>query len=147
MERPIIQFYETDNSRYNYNYVVIVALYNEAWIWVKLHTRDTWELPAGHVEQNETLEEAACRELMEETGAEEFIISPLCDFTIETSNESSRSRLFFAKVSKLGKLPNSEVEKINLYKRAPKNLTYNQIQSTLFRKALKIIALEKESEL
>lgn len=42
---------------------------------VKTHWRsDTWELPGGQVEEGEPLDEALCRELLEETG---FVISPI----------------------------------------------------------------------
>lgn len=42
---------------------------------VKTHARsDTWEFPGGQVEKNESLHEAVCREVREETG---IIIDPV----------------------------------------------------------------------
>jgi len=38
-----------------------------------------WSLPKGHVEPNETIETAATREVLEETGIEASIISKLSD--------------------------------------------------------------------
>ena len=38
-----------------------------------------WSLPKGHVEPNETVERAATREVLEETGIEAAIISKLSD--------------------------------------------------------------------
>ena len=38
-----------------------------------------WSLPKGHVEPNETVEAAATREVLEETGIEASIISKLSD--------------------------------------------------------------------
>ena len=35
----------------------------------KVHWRaDTWELPGGQVEEGEALDQAVCREMLEETG-------------------------------------------------------------------------------
>lgn len=51
--------------------VVYTLLVNEdrtKILMVKNHGRDTWTLPGGAVEQNETLEMAAIREAKEETG-------------------------------------------------------------------------------
>ena len=40
----------------------------------------TWEIPGGHIEPGESPEEAARRELFEETGAAEFTIRPIFDY-------------------------------------------------------------------
>lgn len=42
--------------------------------------QDKWIFPAGHVEEGETLEEAARREVLEEAGVEADTISPLGNF-------------------------------------------------------------------
>ena len=49
-------------------YVVIGAREEGKWIFVRHKERDSWELPAGHIEPGETSFEAAKRELFEETG-------------------------------------------------------------------------------
>lgn len=47
---------------------VIAARYQGKWIFCRHKQRVTWEMPGGHKEQGETIEEAAKRELREETG-------------------------------------------------------------------------------
>ena len=55
-------------------YSVIAAKYCDCWLYVRNHKRATSEIPGGHIENNESSEQAARRELMEETGAVEFSI-------------------------------------------------------------------------
>ena len=50
-------------------YSVISARYEEKWIFVRHNKRTTFEISGGHIEPGESSHEAACRELMEETGA------------------------------------------------------------------------------
>ena len=70
-----IEFYKKNEIENNkLLYAIIVAKYNDKWIFVKNKERDTWEIPAGHREKNEEIEITAKRELFEETGAKEFKI-------------------------------------------------------------------------
>jgi 8-oxo-dGTP diphosphatase len=139
MAEPKIIFHGLSEKCNNFNYVIVVSLYKGRWIWVRLRDRNTWELPAGHLETNESSEEAAQRELMEETGAVDFTIKALCDCTIEFNDRKSHSRIFYANITKLGDLPESEVEEIKLFDSIPEKLTYNDIQPIIFRKALEMI--------
>lgn len=48
--------------------------------WLMIHRNGRWDLPKGHLEAYETLEECAVREVGEETGViGARIIRPLCD--------------------------------------------------------------------
>ena len=47
-------------------FAVIAARYEEHWVFVRHRCRDTWEIPGGHREPGETVEEAARRELWED---------------------------------------------------------------------------------
>jgi len=63
-----------------YLFVVIAAKYKGKWVWVKHRDRDTWEIPGGHIEKGESPDNAASRELIEETGAIIFTIKTICDY-------------------------------------------------------------------
>jgi NUDIX domain. len=48
-------------------YSVITARFEGKWIFVRHRERTTWEIPGGHIEEGESSDVAASRELMEET--------------------------------------------------------------------------------
>jgi 8-oxo-dGTP diphosphatase len=129
-----------------YKYVVTFAQYNGKWIVCKHRDRNTWETSGGHIEAGETTLEAAKRELYEETGAIDFDIRPVCDYwACEEPHETdtitwSNGQMFFAKVTKIGPLPESEMERIDCFETFPSELTYPDITHTLLPVVLNIIS-------
>jgi 8-oxo-dGTP diphosphatase len=116
-------------------FVVIVSRYRDQWIIVRHRDRSTWEIPGGHREAGEALEAAARRELYEETGALEFELRPVADYSVDRDSILTYGRLFFAEVCSIGKLPEMEIQEIRLVSRFPDdNLTYPQIQPLLHQK-------------
>lgn len=112
-------------------YVVIVAKFKEKFVFVRHKNRETWEIPGGHIEESEGIIEAAKRELYEETGALNFELFEICDYGVERDAKISYGRLFYAEVSELGELPNSEIGEIKLCYTIS-NWTYEKIQPILF---------------
>lgn len=115
-------------------YAVIMARYKEKWIFVRHKERTTWEIPGGHREENEDINNAASRELFEETGAKSFNIKPVCIYSVDNGEGETFGQLFCAVITHLEELPDSEIGEIKLFDSIPKNLTYPLIQPYLFKK-------------
>ncbi|MDU7147639.1 MAG: NUDIX domain-containing protein [Clostridium sp.] len=91
-------------------------------------------MPAGHREIDEDINLTAKRELFEETGAKEFEILYMYDYSLEIDGKKSYAALFFAEIYSLGDLPDFEIGEVKEFKDMPKNLTYPSIQPKLFEK-------------
>lgn len=132
-----IEFYEIgkiDDKELTFS--VISTIYQGKWFYVRHKERKSWEIPGGHREIGETINNTVKRELFEETGAKEFTLKPVCDYSMNDSNGKLFGRLFFCKISEMGILPISEIEKVKLFDELPKNLTYPNIQPYLYEKTL-----------
>ena len=118
-------------------YSVIAAKYGDKWIYVRHHRRNTWEIPGGHIEENETSDDAAKRELMEETGAADFKIECVATYSVLKDGRRGFGRLYLADISKLGPVPDiSEIAEIKILDSLPENLTHPDIQPHLFKKVI-----------
>ena len=111
----------------------IMAIYQGKWILCMHKKRTTWEHPSGWIEAGETPLEAAKRELFEETGALDFHLEPLCDYSIDGVLNGfyyqGNGQVYFAVVHKLGPIPSgSEMAKIGLFETLPEHLTYPILQ-------------------
>lgn len=136
-----INFYDIgaiDNNKLKF--AVISARHNGKWIFVRHKERPTWEIPGGHREENEDINDTASRELFEETGAKNFKLYPICIYSVDRDGVESFGELFYAEVEALGKLPNSEIGEVKLFDEMPTNLTYPLIQPFLFKRTLEFSA-------
>ena len=120
--------YIIDNSKLIF--VDIVAKYNGRWVLCKEKSRDTWECPGGHIDKGETPEQAAKRELWEETGATEFEIEPIGYYGAKGSDgvmesvEEVFGQIYYADIKIIRELPDFEMEKIEIFQELPNNWTY-----------------------
>ncbi|WP_316568904.1 NUDIX domain-containing protein [Neobacillus sp. YIM B06451] len=120
-------------------FAVISTIYEGKWLYVKHKDRDSWEIPGGHRELGERIDETAKRELFEETGCKEVDLIPICDYSMDDSVNKIFGRLFFERIKKIGQLPVSEINEIKLFENLPLSLTYLEIQPKLFEKTLSFI--------
>lgn len=124
-------------------FAVIMARYKDKWIYVKHRERDTLEIPGGHREPRESIEEAASRELYEETGAKKFNITPICIYAVEkgvaVNYTESFGQLFYAEIEEIKEVLEFEIEKIKLCDDIPKELTYPLIQPFLHIKVVEFL--------
>ncbi len=116
-------------------FVVVVARYQDKWVFVRHKERSTWEFPGGHIERGESAQDAGMRELWEESGAVQAAISPICIYAVTKMGSTRYGQLFFAEIPAFGKLPEEfEMAEIRLSEGIPDNLTYPDILPALFEK-------------
>lgn len=132
-----VEFYDLGKvHKDNLKFAVISSVYQGKWIYVRHKERETCETPGGHLEIGESIDNTANRELFEETGAKEFTVKPICDYSVldfklNNSDEKSYGRLFFSEVTEIGALLMSEIIEVKLFDGLPENLTYPEIQPLL----------------
>jgi 8-oxo-dGTP diphosphatase len=116
-------------------YVVIMVKHGEEWILARHQDRSTWEFAGGHIEVGESSDQAAARELFEETGAEQFSIFPVAVYTVIMDDvPGSFGKLYFANVEQFAELPPYEMAEIRGFTEIPSDLTYPLIYPTLISK-------------
>lgn len=134
----MVKFYEQcDDSLLKF--AVIIAVHNGKYVFCKHKNRNTLEVPGGHREQGETIDETAARELYEETGALEFNIEPICIYSVIDENnfdgQETFGKLYFADIRSFEEELHSEIEKTVITDKLPDNWTYPLIQPELMAQA------------
>lgn len=128
-----IEFYDK-NYDCDFKYAIIAAFYNGKYVFVRHKDRDTLEIPGGHREPGETVEQTARRELYEETGAEEFTLTPMCVYRL-----NNYGMVYYAEITALGEKPESEISEVRLMDNCPENWTYPFSHPMIMKKVLQLI--------
>ena len=137
-----VNFYdEVDDSLLKF--AVIISKVDGKWVFCKHKERDTYEIPGGHREEGELILDAAKRELREETGAIDFIIEPICVYSVKgktrvnkNENDESYGMLYVAEIYSFEEI-HSEIEKIIFTDELVDDCTYPLIQPKLIEEAQK----------
>ena len=116
-----------------YDYVVLLSRYQGQYLLSRHKARSTWELQGGHIEPGETPQQAAGRELFEESGALSFDLIPLCDYSGEEpgKNNPGSGMVFSTVIHEIGPLLDCEMAEIHAFDILPENLTYPQITAAI----------------
>lgn len=137
-----VKFYDSvDDSLLKF--AVIVSQSNGKWVFCKHKERDTFEVPGGHRENGEKIEDTAVRELKEETGAVDFNIKPVCVYSVkgktrvnDNATKESFGMLYAAEIFSFEEI-HSEIEKIVLSDDLIRQWTYPLIQPKLISEAIR----------
>lgn len=119
-----------------YKYVVILSQARGKILLSRHRQRMTWETQGGHIEPGESCEQAARRELFEESGARRYALRPLCDYRAwdEQTGAGANGQVFAARIAELGPMPESEMAETRCFDVLPDNLTYPAITPVLFER-------------
>ena len=137
-----VNFYESVSDEL-LKFAVIISKHNGKWVFCKHKERNTYEIPGGHREPNESIIETAKRELSEETGAQHFEIVPVCVYSVIGKNrvnqtgEETYGMLFFANIQTFENELHSEMESVFLFDDLPTKWTYPLIQPLLIDEYLR----------
>lgn len=133
-----VRFYDSAVDEL-FKFAVIIAKYDGKYIFCKHKARDTYEIPGGHREVGENINDTARRELYEETGALDFDIRPVCVYSVTAPDNFDGAEtfgmLFYAEIYTLESELHSEIEKIIITSDLPENWTYPEIQPKLWAEA------------
>jgi len=104
-----------------YQFTVVFARYRDKWLYCRAKNREGFEPAGGHIENGESPLECAKRELIEETGAVAFDITPAFDYQFWFAPAVWNSgQIFFANISELGELPpDFEMAEVRLFDAMP----------------------------
>ena len=133
-----VKFYdEVDDSLLKF--AVIIAKSDNKWVFCKHQQRNTYEVPGGHREPGELIDDTAKRELYEETGATDYTLRRVCVYSVTAadnySSEETFGMLYYADIFAFEKELHSEIEKIIITDRLVNDWTYPLIQPKLIEEA------------
>lgn len=133
-----VKFYDEVDDKL-LKFAVIITRSKGKWVFCKHRERDTYEVPGGHRETGENIDDTARRELYEETGAVEFSLVPVCVYSVAQGESDAGTKtfgkLYYAEVEEFEEQLHSEIEKIILTDELVENWTYPLIQPRLLEEA------------
>lgn len=128
-------------------FVAAAARREGEWLFCRHRLRDGWELPGGHRQRGETLDEAARRALTEQTGATAFELREIGRYGAVQRGDESFGALYFAEVRQLQPLPaDSEIGEVRSASVFPTEWTYPELQPALLRRVQDWLNLQTSAD-
>jgi 8-oxo-dGTP diphosphatase len=87
------------------HHVLVICKYVGKWVLTD-HKKRGWEFPGGKREKGETLEQAAVREVLEETGGKINNLQLIGEYEVKGEKGSFVKRIYFAEIEELLKQKN-----------------------------------------
>jgi 8-oxo-dGTP diphosphatase len=122
-------------------FAVIISKSHGKWVFCKHKYRHTYEVPGGHREAGEDIDQTAKRELQEETGAIDFKLKPICVYSVigdirkkVNLKEETFGILYFANIYSFEEELHHEIEELLITETLPEKWTYPLIQPILIKK-------------
>ena len=149
-----VRFYDDVDDRL-LKYAVIIARTDNKWVFCKHRERDTFEVPGGHREEDESIFDTAHRELREETGAAQYTLEPICVYSVTAPDifdgRETFGMLYYADIRSFEKELHSEIERIVITEQLVDRWTYPLIQPKLIEEAERrgwrwVKRMDKETE-
>ncbi|RSD27847.1 RNA deprotection pyrophosphohydrolase [Mesobacillus subterraneus] len=81
-------------------HVLVICQYQGDWLLTR-HSERGLEFPGGKVEEGETLEEAAHREVMEETGAVLKVLDSIGEYQVSGDDGTFVKRIFYGEAARI----------------------------------------------
>ena len=133
-----VRFYdEADDSLLKF--AVIIARSAGQWVFCKHRKRNTYEIPGGHREPGELIDDTARRELYEETGAADYQLKRVCVYSVTAPDsfhgEETFGMIYLADIRRFEEELHSEIEKIIITEHLPEKWTYPQLQPEMIQEA------------
>ena len=130
-----VKFYEQVDDEL-LKFAVILSRTQGKLVFCKHKARTTYEIPGGHREPGETIQETAKRELREETGAVEFDMKQVGVYSVKTEESETFGMLFVADIFSFEDI-HSEIESILITDDLVEQWTYPLIQPRLLEEAIR----------
>lgn len=124
-------------------HVLVICRYENQWLLTR-HKERGLEFPGGKVEADETAEEGAIREIMEETGARVKALKYLGQYYIDGKRDQVIKNLYYAEVKELtSQLTYYETEGPVLITNLPANIKENDNYSFIMKDNVIMLGLKE----